>query len=450
MEKQYKNKKKRLAIYYLAHDGITSHYAGIGTYTKSYTDNFPQIIELLEKNQVETTLYLLTPKYKKTFYGYNHKIENNNLKLIERYGGKLIEVDNGTNGLDSYGTIKNWDKCSKESSNVISKYLGLYDTNLIIAVDTPFLRVGEFLNKINTQINYKVVLSPQSTEKIHNSNIQGRYEWEKSIFQNANNSINIFVSYSSLYIKKHLLSEYKVNNRKLIPSMSGLSFSSHRYKKYTQDQIKNELTKYGIPTNRFLVFTVGRLEPYKGFIETIKLFKQIDKRLNPYLIMLGFSYLKNNPLIKELEKIKRDDGIDGKFIFKLDLILPTLIWQWKNSRISAHISQFEPFGLAPTEARLLAKDNGPVVVVSNQGGLPEQISNNKDGFIVKYGSIKSYKKVVNGIFKMNGNQLTKLRKTAYQTVIKKYNSYENIIVLLSNLDKDIEKVHKLKNKRRKD
>jgi len=429
--------KKRFGLFYLAHDGITSHYAGIGTYTKSYLDNLPQIINLLENNGLLVDLYLVTPKYKKGFYGYNDSLKKSSLKLVKRYTGRLIEVDNGMKGLDSYGGIENWNMCSENASVCISKYLSSHDRNIIIAVDTPFLKVGELLNKSNSVRNYNVVLSPQSTEKIHNSNILCRYEWEKRAFVNANNSNNIFVSYSSLYIKNHLLTEYGVFSEKMVPSMSGLSLGSSRYKKYSQKYIAEQLDKYGIPLDRPLIFTLGRLEPYKGFLETIKLFKQIDAKFKPYLVMLGFSYTKDNPMISKLKEIKNKEKIDGKFIFQLDLILPTLIWQWKNTKISAHISQFEPFGLAPVEARLLAKNHGPVVVVSDRGGLPEQIINGKDGFIAKYDSTDSYSDVVNKIFSLSPEELRNMRTEAYKRVIEKYDSKKNILKLLTCVDSDI-------------
>lgn len=428
---------KRIGLFYLAHDGITSHYAGIGTYTKSYLDNLPKIIEDLKKYKLHIDLYLVTPWYKKEFYGYNKDLKQNNLNLAKRFKGKVIEVDNGMGGLDSYGNTENWDQCSKNTAEYLSRYLRIYDSNIVIAVDTPFLRVGEFLNECYCKKNLKVVLSPQSTERIHHSNISGRYEWEKKVFFHAENSKNIFVSYSSLYIKRHLSQEYGISRKKLIPSMSGLSFSSTRYKKYSQKYIAQQLAKYGIPLNRPLVFTVGRLEPYKGFEETIKLFKQINSKFNPYLILLGFSYIKGNPLVSKLREMKKNEKIHGKFIFHLDLILPTLIWQWKNSKISAHLSQFEPFGLAPVEARFLAKDSGPVVIVSDQGGLKEQISNNTDGFVATYGSVGSYRNIVEKIFGMNPANLCKIRAKAYSRVMKKYDSYRNILILLTYLDKDI-------------
>lgn len=438
---------KKIAVFYMAHDGITSHYAGIGTYTKSYLDNFPKIIGLLKKGRLYIDLYLITPKYNKSFYGYNENIKQRNKSLAKKYGGKLIEVDNGMNGLDSYGEIKNWNLCAANATKSIKNYFPKYEKNIVIAVDTPFLRVGEFLNKSCSKKNFSVVLSPQSTEQIHHSGIFGRYKWEKKVFDYANRSKNVFVSFSSQYIKHHLIKEYRVNIDRLIPSMSGLSLGSERYKKFTQGYIASRLQEYDIPIDRQIVFTVGRIEKYKGFEETIKLFLQINKKIDPYLVMVGVSYIDNNPLIKKLVHAKTKNKIEGKFIFNLDLVLPTLLWQWKNTKISCHLSQFEPFGLAPTEARLLAKNNGPVVIVSDRGGLKEQIINSKDGFIASYGSIESYKTITDKIFKMSSMDLKKIRILAYGRVVERYNSFKNILTLLGCLDRDIKLL--IENKKRR-
>ena len=158
--------------------------------------------------------------------------------------------------------------------------------------------------------------------------------------------------------------------------------------------------------------------------------------------MAGVSYINNNPLIIKLESIKKEHGISGKFIFKLDLKLPILMWQWKNTIISSHLSQFEPFGLAPVEARLMARDNGPVVVVSDRGGLKEQILSFQDGYVAEYGKEASYEGIIRSIFCKKQAELKKMRKSAYANVIKKYDSYENIFILLTCVSPAIKDAYK--------
>ncbi len=417
--------KERSAIYLLANDGITSYYAGVGTYVKSYLDTFLENIYLKDSYD----LYLITTYRHPKFFGYSSEITKNSEFLVKQYHGAVISVDDGLKGLEGYGGVKNWDLASLNAAKEINTLAKQYKRNFVIAIDTSFMGIVEHLNLEDIT---KLCVSPQSLESIHKSKIPKRFEWELKQLNNLKKHKDSFVSYSSEYLKKELMKVYSIPEEMFLNSLSGINFKGDRYKKIKTSTIIKRLKGYKIPLDRDIVFTLGRLEKYKGFKETIKFYNILRKNgENPFLIILGLSYTKNDPLVKEISDLYKKHQIDGFFYTKQDMELPLLLWQWKKCKYSLHLSKFEPFGMAPVEARYLAGDaDGPIVITSKEGGLKEQCENKINGISVNYGDLTDYHDTIQYLNKVDR---AKLRKRSREHVMKKYNAQQNILLFLNLL-----------------
>jgi glycosyltransferase involved in cell wall biosynthesis len=427
---------RRLALFYLAHDGITSYYTGVGTYTKCYRETLPLAIRQASEAGYDVSLFLVTIYSNPDYCGASPETAAESRTLCRELNGRVIELDNGLDGSNTYGSVPHWDAASRQAADVVADALKVFDSAVVVAVDTPFLKVAEFLNARLSpadRARVTVCLSPQSTETIHKTGIPRRYEWEHAALRACTDWANTSVSYSSLYLRDDLAGGYQVPHERLIPSINGLSFTAERHRRYSQDYIGSRLAQGGLPTDRPIVVSVGRLERYKGFQEAIRLFSLIPKRHRPYLVLIGVSYIDDNPLLHELEAEKDRLGIDGTFIFHFDAVLPVLLWQWHHCVLSVHLSLYEPFGLAPTEARYLARDHGPVVVVSDRGGFREQVTDGNEGFMVRYGDTDDYRRVVATVFEEADFDGAAMRLRAHANVVANYDCRRNIAEFLAYL-----------------
>lgn len=434
----------RVALFYLAHDGITSYYTGVGTYTKCYHETLPLAIRQASNSGYEISLFLVTIYSSPDYCGASPETAAESHTLCREHNGRVIELDNGLGGSNTYGAVPHWDSASRQAAEIVADALRVFDSAVVVAVDTPFLRVAEFLNArllLADRSRVTVCLSPQSTETIHRTGIPGRYQWEYAALHACTDWPNTWVSYSSLYLRDDLATGYGVPHERLIPSISGLSFTAERYRRYPQDYIGSRLAQYGLPTDRPIVVSVERLERYKGFQETVRLFSLIPERHRPHLVLIGVSYINDNPLLHELEAEKDRLGIDGTFIFRFDAVLPVLLWQWHRCVLSVHLSLYEPFGLAPTEARYLARDYGPVVVLSDRGGFREQVTDGNEGFMVRYGDPDDYRRVVKTVFEDATFDGASMRQRAYANVVADYDCQRNITEFLAHLHPAFRSVH---------
>ena len=65
----------KLLINLCAHDGIISHYTGVGTMVERY---ILSIQKVLMKNHIDFDINLFTPQYNTDSFGYSKQIEENN------------------------------------------------------------------------------------------------------------------------------------------------------------------------------------------------------------------------------------------------------------------------------------------------------------------------------------------------------------------------------------
>ena len=180
---------------------------------------------------------------------------------------------------------------------------------------------------------------------------------------------------SEKYFKKDL----PVDQRLISPAINPLS---QKNKDISDKTILEHITKAGIPTDKPIITQVSRLDPWKdpeGVIDVFKLVKEkVDCRLvfcynvasdDPEgLRMYNKVYKKANRLVKNGEIL---------FVVGNNETLVNAIQRFSNVIIQK--STKEGFCLAVTEALW----KGTPVVASNVGGIPTQIEDGKNGFLLE-------------------------------------------------------------------
>ena len=180
---------------------------------------------------------------------------------------------------------------------------------------------------------------------------------------------------SEKYFKKDL----PVDQRLISPAINPLS---QKNRDISDKTILEHITKAGIPTDKPIITQVSRLDPWKdpeGVIDVFKLVKEkVDCRLvfcynvasdDPEgLRMYNKVYKKANRLVKTGEIL---------FVVGNSETLVNAIQRFSNIIIQK--STKEGFCLCVTEALW----KGTPVVASNVGGIPTQIEDGKNGFLLE-------------------------------------------------------------------
>jgi len=179
--------------------------------------------------------------------------------------------------------------------------------------------------------------------------------------------------------EKYFKEDLPVDQRLMFPAINPLS---QKNRHITDNTIREYITKAGVPVDKPVITQVSRLDPWKdpeGVIDVFKLVKQkVDCRL-----VLCYNVASDDPeglrmynkVYRKANKLaKRGDVI---FIVGNNESLVNSIQRF--SSVIIQKSTREGFCLAVTEALW----KGTPVVASNVGGIPSQIEDGKNGFLLE-------------------------------------------------------------------
>lgn len=363
-----------------AHDGISSRYTGVGSMVERY-------ITALQKLSLDSSdeffLNLITPEYKSDSFGYSRVQQELSKKAVEKLGGKLYMVSNGSEGKVNYGEVDHWRELCKNTSKLIGEMVNdEFDLIINFYNDTPFANLASYLEPGEKTLN---VWIPHSTVKIHgaDSAIKGgenaayfamRLGWEEASIAYINKLPNCFVGAIGTYIKDHLLSEYGLHEQKCLDIHNGVIPGSKPSSIY---QSECELFISQLDASKALLISFARAESYKNLEYTMQLGAELRDEFET--VVIAQSYYPTQPILDYYRKMAKLTGVTlfvdppfGLASAILDLSRPTVVLV---------PSKRETMGLIINEIRS-RNDPNLLIVSSDIPGQIEQIEDGIDGVLI--------------------------------------------------------------------
>ncbi len=184
------------------------------------------------------------------------------------------------------------------------------------------------------------------------------------------------VIFSSENYKKD---DLPVEQRIIHPAIDPLSLKNQEL---SQKDILKYIKKAGIPTDKPVITQVSRMDPWKDPEGVLDVYEQVRKKVDCRLVFC-YNLASDDPQGMEIysrvfQKAKRlvNNG-DVIFVVGNNDILVNAVQRFSDVIIQKSIR--EGFGLVVTEALWKAKP----VVASNIGGIPIQIQDGENGFLVE-------------------------------------------------------------------
>lgn len=180
---------------------------------------------------------------------------------------------------------------------------------------------------------------------------------------------------SSKHFKKN---DLFLEQRVIHPSIDPLS---PKNMDISDDTISRILKKFGIPTDKPLITQVSRFDPWKDPEGVLRVFEIVKEKVDCRLVYC-YNMAADDPegfvIYSRIEKKARKYLEKGDILFvRGDNQILVNALQRKSSVILQKSTR-EGFGLTVAEAQW----KGTPVVASKIGGIPEQVVNNKTGFLV--------------------------------------------------------------------
>ena len=124
------------------------------------------------------------------------------------------------------------------------------------------------------------------------------------------------------------------------------------------------------------MLSFGRPVPYKRLDLSLRAAAEAEGAFHPVVVTLGDA--------PGLEALRDALGVPATVVNAFDFDLVACLCQHERTVVTAILAKNEPFGLIPSEARLLARRQGGLLLVpADGGGLAEQVRDERDGFVLE-------------------------------------------------------------------
>ncbi|MFB0524386.1 MAG: glycosyltransferase, partial [Phycisphaerae bacterium] len=179
--------------------------------------------------------------------------------------------------------------------------------------------------------------------------------------------------------EKYFKDDLPVDQRLMLPAINPLTLKN---KELDDKTISKYVKRAGIPTDKPIITQVSRLDPWKDPEGVVDVFSRVKDKVDCRLVFC-YNLASDDPegmqmYTKIARKAKKFvDHRDVLFVIGNNDILVNSIQRFSSCIIQKSIK--EGFCLSVTEALWKAKP----VVASNVGGLPSQIEDSKNGFLLE-------------------------------------------------------------------
>lgn len=429
------NDKLDLAVIHLTFEGIQTFGGGVATVTRGHLGAMPRLKEELAREGVSLTPYFAEIAYAKGHARRDPQFQKHAEEQIARMGGRFEYLVNFTQGylpsapwgVADIGDIENWKACSASGAAVALNIARGHQVAVAYCHDSLFALAPIYATLQSDAVGVDltaiyVIHATALTHELPLPNPQ-RLMVESASIHWAKVTPKAKLGYISKFMSHHIVEDYGARPESLVPTGNGINPTDPFFRLRDRNQIVDKLRQYNIPTDRPLVFSWGRSVAYKKYDIVLEAAAKLKGKVHPVITV--------SPEYPELVELAKRLGLDASLIFAFDPELVACVLQWEKTIAAASLAYREPFGLTPIEIRMHGRRRGALVVVSDTGGLVEQVRDGVDGFVTKQDDPDDVARVFQHILNMSEAQKDNIRKAGLQTVLDRYTWSSQILTTLS-------------------
>ncbi len=219
----------------------------------------------------------------------------------------------------------------------------------------------------------------------------------------------------ALSSEKYFKDDLPVDQRLMYPAINPLNMKNRDISEKT---VIDQVRKVGVPTDKPVIAQVSRLDPWKDPEGVIDVFLLVKEKVDCRLVFCYNVATDDPESLKMYNKVLRKANRylkagDILFVIGNKEVLVNAIQRFSDCVIQK--STREGFCLAVTEAMW----KGTPVVASNVGGIPIQIDDGRNGFLLEPKDTKGFAERIVHLLK-NADERKNLGENARETVRKKF------------------------------
>ncbi len=404
------------AVVTFIHDGVYGIHTGAGRSNQRFLQTV--ISNKSTSDLTVSPIYTAVenPNYMPDWY-------QQNLMLFEKANARLRPIMNGADGLELYGYPANWREASTNASEVVAEIKIAGGEVLVCSFDTPFIFLTKQLAHLE---NVRHLHIPRSTGLLHDPADTQRIDFEREAYGVSNFTNNTLVGATSRFMAQHLVKDYGVNEERIVPIYNGILLAEKE--KISEEQLIKTLNEVGIGENEPFILAYGRAHAYKGFHVLLDALHKLGGKA-PRCVIVAAAAHANDSYIARLKYMVESLKLNVYLHDKFSIQLPEILQQAPNLKAVVVPSLQEPFGLIPIENFANPYSCAPLIV-SNTGGLTEQVIDGETGFLFEAGDSDALAEVLFRSLYIVESDLERIKANAYRHVRQNYDYNKNIIAAL--------------------
>jgi len=429
--------KLDLAIIHLTFEGIQTFGGGVATVLRGHLGALPRLRGELARHHIH-----ITPYFAEIAYAANHErrdplYQAQAEKQVWSMGGDIAYLVNFTQGylpkapwgVGDLGGMENWKAACASGAAVALNFARRHQAAVVYCHDSLFALAPLYISlqapacRADACAIY-VVHATALTHELPLPNPE-RLMVESAAVHWAKVTPRARLGYISKFMSRHMIEDYGAKPQHLVPTGNGVNPGDPMFRRRSPEEIMERLKAYNVPLDRPLVFSWGRAVEYKRFDMVLKAAARLEGRVHPVIMV--------TPRYQGLVDLSHQLGLEASIIFAFDPELVACLLQWQRTAAAASLAHLEPFGLTPAEVRMHGRKSGALMVVSDTGGLAEQVQDGVDGFVTRQDDPEDVARALARIMDMSEGDKLPLRQAGLETILSGYTWSSQILRTLSAL-----------------
>lgn len=436
-----KDRSLNLAIIHITFEGIQILGGGVCTVTRGHLEALKSLQRHLKNFNVKLTPYFAEIGYADDHPRRDKKYEAYATESVKNMGGEIAYLANYSWGEQPHtawgeedlGPVDKWKAACASAATVALNFARRHQAAVIYCHDCVFalttLYASLQANAFGADI--RAIYVVHSTALTHELPLPNpdRLMAECATIQWGKINPAVKIGYISEFIRGHLVEDYAARLSDTVPTGNGLNPADRYFRLRTREEIVQKLEQYQIPLNKKLIFSWGRAVAYKRFDMVIKAGAKLKDEMHTVVVV--------SPASEELTKLRDELNPDMSLIFAFDAELAACLIQWENTLVTPILAYLEPCGLTPMEIRMHARKSGPILIVSDTGGLPEQVKDGVDGFITKQDDVDDVVQTIRKIQAFSEQERQQIRNNGLKKILDQYTWTSQILKTLASVSPHI-------------
>lgn len=397
------------------HDGFYGCGTGAGVANRAFLE---ALSTLLPPGAVD--LVVLPVEISAVAAEYNADWHTQSLQLVDRVGGRVVPLENGTSGSTRWGGLPAFRVLAEHAAEILVEVLpGSGGQRLLVAHDVPFYGLSTTLPR---DLVADMVVVAHSTAGIHCPADRERGSWEEHGLS-AVARYGGRVAAISAHMRRHLIRDYGLPAAAVVDLPIGLGPADWR---------RRPPAGLALPSAAVGGFwlAMGRAVPYKGFddlLDALVVLREAGDRAEHLVLAAVTDSGRVNDYQAHLAERIAAERLDVTLYTRFSEEIQNLL---AHPALRAVVvpSRAEPFGRIPLEA--YAAGAAPVVAAA-AGGIAEQVIDGVTGFTAPPGDATALAAALRSALQQTPGDRAAMRSAA-ATVAARYDTAAAVATLLDS------------------